>query len=154
MKRTGILNQPLSAALASLGHTDLLLVVDAGFPIPPSAHRVDLALAENLPDLRTVLDLIADEIIVEGVVRAEDVATNNEPLDTWLADRFAGAELTTRPHSEMLGQVAHEAKAIVRTGAFDPWGNVGLICGVDVPRWFSTPGVVAPDYYRDRLERG
>lgn len=154
MKRTGILNQPLSAALASLGHTDLLLVVDAGFPIPRKANRIDLALAENLPDLRTVLDLIADEIIVEGVVRAEDVPTNNAPLDTWLADRFAGAEFTTRPHSEVLGDLAHEAKAIVRTGAFDPWGNVGLICGVDVPRWFGTPGVVAPDYYRDRLEHG
>lgn len=154
MKRTGILNQQLSATLASLGHTDLLLVVDAGFPIPRGANRIDLAVTENLPDLRTVLDLIANEIIVEGVIRAEDVPTNNAPLDAWLADRFAGAEFTTRPHREVLGELAHEAKAIVRTGAFDPWGNVGLICGVDVPRWFSTPGVIAPDYYRDRLEQG
>ncbi|WP_031507878.1 D-ribose pyranase [Streptomyces megasporus] len=151
MKRSGILNAELSGALATLGHTDLLLVVDAGFPIPRDAHRVDLALAENLPDLRTVLGLIADELVVEGVVRAEDVPSNNPRLDEWLRDRFADAEFTTRPHADVLGELARQAKVIVRTGAFEPWGNVGLYCGVDVPRWFGGEGVVAPDYYASKL---
>lgn len=151
MKRHGILNAELSGVLATLGHTDLLLVVDAGFPIPRTAHRVDLAVAEDLPGLTTVLELIADEIVVEGVVVAEDVPTHNQPLAGWLRERFPAAPLTTRPHPEMLGDVARQAKAIVRTGAFNPWGNVGLICGVDVPRWFDEPGVVVPDYYRDRM---
>ena len=151
MKRNGILNAELSGALATLGHTDLLMVVDAGFPIPRTAHRVDLAIAEDLPKLTTVLDLIADELIVEGVVTAEDVVTHNAPLAAWLQQRFPDAPLTTRPHAEMLGELAHQAKVIVRTGAFNPWGNVGLVCGVDVPRWFDEPGVIVPDYYRDRM---
>ncbi|MBO4206757.1 D-ribose pyranase [Micromonospora echinofusca] len=151
MKRRGLLNAELSGVLATLGHTDLLLVVDAGFPIPRTAHRIDLAVAEDLPTLTTVLDLVADEIIVEGVVVAEDVTTHNRPLADWLGQRFPGVELSTRPHAEMLGELAHQAKAIVRTGAFNPWGNVGLVCGVDVPRWFDEPGVVVPDYYRDRM---
>ncbi|GIT78668.1 L-fucose mutarotase [Leifsonia sp. LS1] len=151
MKKNGILNAELSGALATLGHTDLLLVVDAGFPIPRDAHRIDLAIAENLPDLRTVLGLIADELVVEGVVRADDVVSNNPRLDEWLADRFAGAEFSTRAHADLLGPVAAQAKVIVRTGAFEPWGNIGLICGVDVPRWFGGDGVVAPAYYADRL---
>ncbi|MCZ7418447.1 MULTISPECIES: D-ribose pyranase [unclassified Micromonospora] len=151
MKRTGVLNAELSGVLATLGHTDLLLVVDAGFPIPRTAHRVDLAIAEDLPSLTTVLDLIADEIIVEGVVVAEDVTTHNKPLADWLGQRFPGVPLSTRQHAEMLGELAGQAKAIVRTGAFNPWGNVGLICGVDVPRWFDEPGIIVPDYYRDRM---
>ncbi|WP_025157884.1 D-ribose pyranase [Leifsonia aquatica] len=151
MKKNGILNAELSGALATLGHTDLLLVVDAGFPIPRDAHRIDLAIAANLPDLRTVLGLIADELVVEGVVRADDVVSNNPRLDDWLAERFAGAEFTTRTHADMLGSVAAQAKVIVRTGAFEPWGNIGLVCGVDVPHWFGGDGVVAPDYYADRL---
>ncbi|WFE21312.1 D-ribose pyranase [Solwaraspora sp. WMMD937] len=151
MKRRGILNAELSGALATLGHTDLLLVVDAGFPIPRGAHRVDLAIAEDLPRLTAVLDLVADEIIVEGVVYAEDVTTHNTPLAEWLAQRFPGVPTETRAHADMLGDLAHRAKVIVRTGAFNPWGNVGLVCGVDVPRWFDEPGVVAPDYYRDRM---
>ena len=151
MKRTGILNAQLSGALATLGHTDLILVVDAGFPIPRDAQRVDLAIAQNLPDLRTVISLIADEIIVEGVVRADDVTSNNPKLDEWLLDRFADAEFSTRTHADMLGELARQAKVIVRTGAFEPWGNIGLVCGVDVPKWFGGDGVIAPSYYADRL---
>lgn len=151
MKRHGILNAPLSGALATLGHTDLILVVDAGFPIPSGANRIDLAVTENLPDLRTVLRLIADEIVVEGVVRADDVTTNNPLLDEWLHATFDGAEFTTRTHAEVLGELARQAKAIVRTGAFEPWGNVGLFCGVDVPKWFTGEGVIAPDYYASKL---
>jgi D-ribose pyranase len=151
MKRHGILNAELSGALATLGHTDLVLVVDAGFPIPRDAHRIDLAIAENLPDLRTVLELISREIVVEGVVRAQDVTTNNPRLDEWLHGTFADAEFTTRSHADMLGELAHQAKVIVRTGAFEPWGNIGLFCGVDVPRWFGGDGVIAPDYYASKL---
>lgn len=151
MKRNGILNAELSGALATLGHTDLIMVVDAGFPIPRTAHRVDLAIAENLPDLRTVLSLISDELVVEGVVRADDVTTNNPRLDEWLQQTFADAEFTTRAHADMLGELAAQAKVIVRTGAFEPWGNIGLYCGVDVPRWFGGEGVLAPDYYASKL---
>lgn len=151
MKRNGILNAELSGALGTLGHTDLILVVDAGFPIPREAHRIDLAIAENLPDLRTVIDLIANEIVVEGVVRAEDVSRNNPRLDEWLQQRFIDAEFSSRTHSEVLGELAGQAKVIVRTGAFEPWGNIGLYCGVDVPRWFGGDGVVAPDYYASKL---
>jgi simple sugar transport system permease protein/D-ribose pyranase len=40
----------------------------------------------------------------------------------------------------------------VRTGAFDPWGNILLYSGVDVPKWFAKPGVHVPDYYADRMK--
>jgi D-ribose pyranase len=151
MKRSGILNAQLSGALATLGHTDLILIVDAGFPIPRNAQRIDLAIAQNLPDLRTVISLVADELIVEGVVRADDVTSNNPKLDEWLLDRFPEAEFSTRTHADMLGELAQQAKVIVRTGAFEPWGNIGLLCGVDVPKWFGGEGVIAPDYYASKL---
>jgi D-ribose pyranase len=151
MKRNGILNAQLSGAIATLGHTDLLMVVDAGFPIPTNANRIDLAIAENLPDLRTILSLIAAEIVVEGVVRADDVVTNNPRLDDYLHATFPGAEFSTRTHADVLGELASTAKVIVRTGAFEPWGNIALRCGVDVPKWFNGDGVIAPEYYAGRL---
>ncbi|GAA4962742.1 hypothetical protein GCM10023238_32510 [Streptomyces heliomycini] len=46
-----------------------------------------------------MLGLIADELVVEGVVRAENVPTHNPRLDAWLHERFTGAEFTTRPHA-------------------------------------------------------
>ncbi len=56
-------------------------------------------------------------------------------------------------HEAILGEMAAKAKVIVRTGAFDPWGNILLYSGVDVPRWFDKPGVVAPDYYARKLAK-
>lgn len=147
MKRSGILNAPLSEALATLGHTDMFMVVDAGFPIPRAAHRIDLALAENIPDLRTVLSVINREVIVEGVTRAEYVVSHNPTLDQFLQDTFTTAAFTVRPHEEILTVMAHEAKFVVRTGAYDPWGNIGLHCGVDVPVWFGGDHVTLPEYY-------
>lgn len=151
MKRNGILNQPLSNVLASFGHTDLLMVCDVGFPIPRDAQRVDLAIAPDLPDLRTILSLIDKEFITEKVVIAAEMSEFNPLLHGWLRERFSGAEFDLRPHEEMLKGIASSAKAIVRTGAFDPWGNIGLVSGVDVDRFFSKEGVVVPDYYRDRI---
>ena len=150
MQRSGILNHQLAGAIAALGHGDMLLVVDAGFPIPRDAHRIDLAVLRDLPDLRTVLHAIHRELIVERVVYASEMAANNAPLHGFLEEEFRGVELDARPHADMLGRAATEAKTIVRTGAFDPWGNIGLVSGVDVPAWFGRDGVVMPGSYEER----
>jgi D-ribose pyranose/furanose isomerase RbsD len=147
------LNADLCHAIAALGHGDVLLVVDAGFPIPRDAWRIDLAVAAGLPDLRTVLDLVGNEMIVEGIVVADEVKTHNAPLHGWLSERWSEIAIETVPHTDMLSGAAARAKAVVRTGAFDPWGNVLLRSGVDVAAWFADPGVVVPDYYRDRMGR-
>lgn len=152
MKRSGILNAQLCHAIGSMGHGDQLLVIDAGFPVPRDCWRIDLAVTEGLPDLRTVLDLVGQEMIVEGLTVADEVATNNRPLYDWLAQRWPELTPATVPHTEMLANAAARAKAVVRTGDFEPWGNVLLTSGVDVPRWFTDPKVVVPDYYRDRMQ--
>ena len=55
MIRSGILNAELNHAIASMGHGDLMIVCDAGFPIPSAAWRIDLAVVPDVPDLETVL---------------------------------------------------------------------------------------------------
>lgn len=151
MKRSGILNQPLSGALAGMGHGDLLMVVDAGFPIPADANRIDLALAQDVPDLETVLGLVHRELIVEAVVIAAEMEENNPRLAEWLRAEFDGSDFELVPHAEMLTTVPRGAKAIVRTGAYNPWGNIALRSGVDVGRWFTREGVKVPDYYEARV---
>lgn len=151
MRRAGILNAQLTHAIASMGHGDTLMVVDAGFPVPADSWRIDLAVTRDVPDLRTVLDLIADELIVERIQYADDVPTHNAPLAAWIASRWPGIETVTAPHSEMLSDVPRRARAVVRTGAFDPWGNISLTSGVDVAAFFARPGVKVPDYYAAQI---
>jgi D-ribose pyranase len=152
MKRSGILNLGLNQALAAMGHGDFIIVCDAGFPIPPQVSRVDLAIVADIPDLETVLTAICTDFIAEKYGYANEMAKNN-PLLKQKVDRiFAGSDLVTFPHSEILTELAIKAKFIVRTGAFDPWGNILLYSGVDVPTWFSKKGTLVPDYYASRMD--
>jgi D-ribose pyranase len=152
MKRNGILNLGLNQALAAMGHGDLLIVCDAGFPIPATVNRVDLAIVADVPDIETVLTAINADFIAEKFGYANEMAQNNPRLKEKVDRIFAGAELVTFPHTEILTVLAAKAKFIVRTGAFDPWGNIVLYSGVDVPKWFTKPGTVVPEYYVSRMK--
>lgn len=44
MKKGTVLNSDISSVISRLGHTDTLVVCDAGLPIPKSATRIDMAL--------------------------------------------------------------------------------------------------------------
>jgi len=152
VNRNRLLNAELAHAIASMGHGDLMIVCDAGFPIPSSAWRIDLAITPDVPDLETVLTPIAEHFIAEKVSYADTLPVNNVPLLKKIERLFAGAEFEPVKHEAILGEMAAKAKVIVRTGAFDPWGNILLYSGVDVPAWFSKEGVVAPDYYAKKLK--
>jgi D-ribose pyranase len=152
MKRNGILNLGLNQALAAMGHGDLMIICDAGFPIPPQVTRIDLAIVPDVPDLETVLTAISADFIAEKFGYANEMAKNNPRLKEKVDRIFADAELVTFPHAEILTELAAKAKFIVRTGAFDPWGNIILYSGVDVPKWFAKAGTVVPEYYASRMK--
>lgn len=44
MKKGAVLNSEISSVISRLGHTDTLVVCDAGLPIPNSTARIDMAL--------------------------------------------------------------------------------------------------------------
>lgn len=153
MNRGLILNAELSHAIASMGHGDLMIVCDAGFPIPSSAWRIDLAIVQDVPDLETVLAAIGRAFIAEKVSYAAEMADNNPRLLEKVKRIFADSEHFATPHQQILTEMALKAKVIVRTGAFDPWGNILLYSGVDAPEWFAKPGTVAPEYYAAKLKK-
>ena len=44
MKKGTVLNSDISSVISRLGHTDTLVVCDAGLPIPKSTTRIDIPL--------------------------------------------------------------------------------------------------------------
>lgn len=46
MKKGTVLNSDISSVISRLGHTDTLVVCDAGLPIPKSTTRIDMALTQ------------------------------------------------------------------------------------------------------------
>ena len=152
MNRNRLLNAELSHAIASMGHGDLMIVCDAGFPIPSSAWRIDLSIVPDVPSLEMVLTPLSRNFIAERVAYADNLPVNNAPLLEKVQRLFPDSEHELIKHETILTKMAAKAKVIVRTGAFDPWGNILLYSGVDVPAWFSKKGVVAPDYYAKKMK--
>ncbi|REM26021.1 D-ribose pyranase, partial [Mycobacterium tuberculosis] len=58
MKRSPLLHAELSHVIASLGHGDMLVLGDAGLPIPDGPRRIDLAVARGVPLLNDVLQAV------------------------------------------------------------------------------------------------
>lgn len=151
MKLGKILNQELNNAIASMGHGDLMIVCDAGFPIPRDAWRIDLAITENVPDLKMVLELINSDMYAEKVVWANEVGQFNPNLEKMLREMYADREVETIPTDIILNEMPTKAKCIVRSGAFNPWGNILLYSGIDAPKWFNRDGRITPPNYQSRV---
>jgi len=108
MKKCGILNRDLSEIVAGMGHTDMLVVCDAGFPIPAGARRVDLAVSEGNPRFADVLQVILRELAVEKVIAEEETETYNLAVYEEIRSIFSDTPIEKIPHAEfkkMLGQV-------------------------------------------------
>lgn len=120
------MNAQLAGALARLGHTDLIVICDVGFPVPSGPEIVDLAFRRGVPPLETVLEGLLDELVVEGATAASEVRDNLATRDLLVA-HFPDLELLS--HEELKKRVP-DAKLVVRTGEATPYSNVILRCGV------------------------
>lgn len=150
MKKSRILNSYLNQAIADLGHGDTIIISDAGFPIERS-KRIDLALEQDVPTIPQILELIMSDFIYEGCWVAEEQKAHNPALFAKVTALSRRCPVATVPHDDIIGSFRDNAKYVIRTGSFEPWGNVVLRSGVDAPIWFQKPGTSTPSYYKDRV---
>ncbi|MCC2591868.1 D-ribose pyranase [Tessaracoccus sp. OS52] len=157
MRADRIIHPGLAKALAELGHTDTVLVTDAGFPIPAGANRIDLGFYPGLPDVLDILRVLRRELFVEQVRFAPEVRTHHPRLYAGVREIFtgAGAPFIAAPHEELIEVWAPRAKVVVRSGSFEPWANFALTASTDPFAWFIDDDVqVLPAYVeRRRLMR-
>lgn len=130
MKRRGILHATLARVVAELGHTDTLVVCDAGLPIPKSSERIDLALVPGVPTFAQVVQALGEEIAVERIVLAEECRTANPAVIGLIEAVFPGVPVEYVPHEEFKKESV-AARAFVRTGEVTPYANVILQSGVE-----------------------
>lgn len=125
MKRGALLHSELSGLIAAMGHGDLLVIGDAGLPVPPGVRCIDLAVTGGVPGIFDVLDSVLAELVVERAAIADEASPA-------LADAFrarAVGHVETLSHDAFRRQ-SHMARAIVRTGEFTPYANIALWSGV------------------------
>src|ERR1700744_1748725 len=129
MKRTTLLHAELSEVIARLGHGDLLVIGDAGLPIPDGPRRIDLAVRRTVPPSHGVRAGVPAEMQVEGAVIAEEIVPANPAVHADLLERLGATPVTSVSH-EQFKAATRGARAIVRTGEFSPYANVILRAGV------------------------
>ena len=132
MKKTPLLNIALSRLIASLGHGDVLVIGDAGLPVPPGVELIDLALTQGIPDFISTLNVVLSEMQVESHVLADEILqARPAPLQALeqLSVRGAIGQRRLLSH-EAFKQLSRQARAIVRTGECQPYCNIALIAGV------------------------
>ncbi|TXK90166.1 D-ribose pyranase, partial [Parageobacillus sp. SY1] len=114
MKKRGILNKELSTLLASLGHTDTIVIADCGLPIPNESARIDLSLVKGFPPFLSVLDAILEELEVEAFTLAEEIKIENPVMYENIQQRLASVPMQFVPH-EQFKEMTKSAKAVIRT---------------------------------------
>lgn len=125
-----LLNAPLSAVIATMGHGDVLVIGDAGLPIPAGVERIDLAVSVGVPSINQVLQAIEAEMQVERVVLAsETLERSAQAMPDWLPAEWHQRPLEKISHEEFKQRCA-KVRAVVRTGECTPYANVMLVSGV------------------------
>lgn len=130
MKRDGILHAELARTVAALGHGDLLVIADAGLPVPPGVPVIDLALSPGVPGFHDAVRAVLSELVVEeGIANAEQPAAAPEAAAELEALWPEGVAFRRVSHPE-LKALSGRARAVVRTGEFTPYCNLVLVAGV------------------------
>lgn len=129
MKRSGLLNPALLKLVAELGHTDTVVIADAGLPIPRETKRVDLSLIAGTPAFLSVLAAILPELAVEEAIAAEEVVARNPAVHRGLCKLLGDVPLRLVPHAALKAMLP-TSKGVVRTGECTPYSNVILRSGV------------------------
>ncbi|HDR7799016.1 D-ribose pyranase [Bacillus tropicus] len=129
MKKHGVLNSEIASVLASLGHTDTIVIADCGLPIPDGVKRIDLAVEIGKPSFLDVLQVVADDMAIEKVTLAEEVINNNAEVNKEIEQKLIEPAFEYVAH-EQFKEHTKKAKAIIRTGEATPYANVILHAGV------------------------
>jgi D-ribose pyranase len=128
MKKTGIINAPISSVIAHLEHTDMLTVADAGLPVPSTTQRIDLALKPGVPGFLDTLEVVLSEMFVEKAYVSEDILTKSPHIYAGIQKLLGNVPIETLPHPEFK-KLSGATKAIIRTGEYTPFANLILVAG-------------------------
>src|SRR2546428_5177023 len=119
MKKTGILHPELMRVIASMGHTDRLVIADSGLPIPPSVLRIDVALVPGVPTFAQTLQAVLNELQVESATVAEEMRQRSPALYLATPHLLGATALQHITHEQLKGWLL-QGRDVVRHGEQTP----------------------------------
>ncbi|OAT15571.1 D-ribose pyranase [Buttiauxella noackiae] len=137
MKKGTVLNADISSVISRLGHTDTLVIGDAGLPIPRNTPRIDLALTHGVPGFMQVVEVVTQEMQVETAILASEIKQHNPQLHETLLKHIEQLQ-QHQGNTISIRYISHEqfklhtadSQAVIRSGECSPYANIILCAGV------------------------
>lgn len=124
-----LLHPELAAIVRNMGHTDMIVISDMGFPMPDLQYRLDLAVKPGVPTVPDLLDAISTDFSWDRMIIAAEAHRAVPDRVDALRAAYPSAELEDVESHVQFKHLAALCKAGVRTGDPTPFGNVILVCG-------------------------
>ncbi len=105
-----LLNALLAGALREVGHTQMVLLADKGFPVPPGVETIDLALTDDVPTILDVIRAIASDFSFDRILITDEMKELSP--DRAKALEALGTPLEVFPHIEFKHIAAHARLAV------------------------------------------
>lgn len=141
MNKSSMLNSNINRVLSTIGHTEQIVIADAGLPIPGSTERIDIALVKGVPTFIETLMAVLPVMQVQRIVLAGEIVDQNPEVHAEilkLVEFYSNLDEGRKPIS--IDYVSHEdfkvhtkdelCKAVIRTGECTPYANIILEAGV------------------------
>lgn len=133
MLMSGILHPGLLKLMGECGHTDWLMLSDAGMPVPVGKERIDLAILNDLPRQLTILKAISDQLKLEKVYMAGEIGQVSpiylSKVRAFLEKRDIPLEFVPHEQLKAMSQ-APQTRACIRTGERTSYSTMILQVGV------------------------
>lgn len=130
MKKDRLLNPLILQEVAALGHTEYLCIGDCGLPVPKGVKVIDISVTAGNPQFLDVLNVVAEELVVESMILASEIKDKNPQLMQQVKDILENKPCKMVPHEEFK-RLTEKAKCIIRTGETSSYANVILVGGVN-----------------------
>jgi len=127
MKKKGILNPQINRVISEMGHRDMLIIADAGLPIPREVERIDLILKCGIPSFKEVLSAVLPEMEIEEAYLANEITEKNSQMFDFISSQVKNLHFIAH---EDFKELSRKARAIIRTGECSSYANIILISGV------------------------
>ncbi|WP_134701324.1 D-ribose pyranase [Ammoniphilus sp. YIM 78166] len=128
MKKSGILHPELSRMIASLGHTDYIVLADRGYPIPKEVDRINLGITDDLPTIPQLLEAISVEMKIDRILVTREMEDVSPKRLKELKDAYPDIPILAVTHRE-LKKLTKEAAGVVKTADTTPYSNMILVSG-------------------------
>src|SRR5213079_1550617 len=113
-----LLNPEVAALIRRVNHTQMLLIADRGFPLPP-VPTIDLALTADVPTIPQVLAVILPDLPADRLIVAEE--QRRAAPERWQEHQRGPLRVEALPHLEFK-RLADRAAGCIRTGDSTPYG--------------------------------